>query len=406
MMKKRVLFVDDEPMVLHGLQRMLYACRHEWEMVFVESGAQALEAMALSPFDVIVADMRMPGMNGAELINEVKKRYPQTVRLILSGYSDDALVMQCMGTAHQFIAKPCNPVILKNALQRVSHVSGKLTDPELKKLVANLDRLPSLPVLYTEIMRKLKENHVTIRDIAAIVSRDIGMTAKILQLVNSAFFGLRQRVTNLDNAISFLGLDLIRNLCLTINIFDQYRNIDIPGGFVVTELWNHSLGTACLAQKICRIQNAGKVMEDDAFSAGLLHDAGRLILASNFPEQYRRTILLAGERHCDLFAAEQEVFHHSHCDLGGYLLELWGLPMPVVEAVLLHHEPGRNSASHFSPLSAVHVANVLVQAEAKPAGGIRSSVLDMDYLKSLNMENRVEVWRDVYEKSKTEQHNT
>ena len=105
--KTRILFVDDEPLVLQGLQRMLRPMRNEWEMAFVESGRRALEEMATLPFQVVVSDMRMPGMNGAQFLSHVQELYPRTVRLILSGHADKDLIMKCVGTAHQFLAKPC-----------------------------------------------------------------------------------------------------------------------------------------------------------------------------------------------------------------------------------------------------------------------------------------------------------
>jgi YesN/AraC family two-component response regulator len=166
---------------------MLHSVRNEWEMVFVDSGVNALEIMASTPFDVIVTDMRMPGMNGAELLNEVKNLYPQTMRLILSGYSDEDLILQSISATHQFIAKPCDPEILKSIVQRALDVSTTLFNPDIKKLIGRMERLPSLPALYTEIMNKLKDPDVMISDITTILSRDLGMTAKILQLVNSAF---------------------------------------------------------------------------------------------------------------------------------------------------------------------------------------------------------------------------
>jgi HD-like signal output (HDOD) protein len=181
-------------------------------------------------------------------------------------------------------------------------------------------------------------------------------------------------------------------LCLTINVFSQYKDIEIPGGFSAVKLWDHSLETAYWARKISSLENSQKSTADDAFTAGILHDIGRLILASNFPQQYRQVILVAKEANCDLYTAEHKVFGHTHCDAGGYLLGLWGLPVSVVEAVSFHHYPGQSSIKSFSPLIAVHVANVMVRSGSEESEGITSSTLDMDYLKTLKMGERIPVW--------------
>src|SRR5271168_4540910 len=125
-MKKRILFVDDDKFALNGMDRSLRSMRDEWEMEFVGGGNQALLRMDEAAFDVIVSDMRMPGMNGAELLNEVMKRHPKTVRLILSGYADHDLIMKCVGSTHQYLAKPCDAKTLKMTVQRAAHLEDSL----------------------------------------------------------------------------------------------------------------------------------------------------------------------------------------------------------------------------------------------------------------------------------------
>ena len=252
-MKKRIIFVDDEEMVLQGLKRMLRSCQAEWDMVFVDSGAKALEAMEEAPFDVVVADMRMPVMNGAELLYEVMKRYPLTVRLILSGHSDNELIFKAMASTHQYLAKPCDPDVLRSVLLRATDSVEILHNQELKMLIGQMKSLPSLPVLYNEIMAKLKNPDIQMSDITNVISRDLGMTAKILQLVNSAFFGSPYHVTDLNAAVSYLGLDIITSLFVSVHIFSEFRGLKIEG-FSMEDLWKHSLSTATLANKISKLE--------------------------------------------------------------------------------------------------------------------------------------------------------
>lgn len=394
-MKKSILFVDDEAYVLDGLQRMLRPMRNDWDMAFVNGGVEALEFMAGTPVDVVVADMRMPGMNGAELLNEVMKRHPQTVRLILSGHADKDLIMQCVGTTHQYLSKPCESETLKAAVLRASALGASLQNEHLKKLVGRMDRLPSLPSLYVEIVEKLRQQETMIEDVANVISRDIGMTAKILKLVNSAFFGLQQHISSLDDAVAYLGLNTIKTLVLCINAFSQYEGVKIPG-FTLESLWQHSMAVAALARKISRLESTDRNHAEEAFVSGMLHDTGRLILAANDTDSYQKALALAEEQAIPVFQAEESVFGANHASVGGYLLGLWGLPVPVVEAIALHHNPGESTVKVFCPLTAVHVADSLIQgANRALTETIPPAPMDVAYLEELGLADHIQNWNEV-----------
>lgn len=392
-MKAKILFVDDESNVLEGLRRMLRHMREEWEMEFVEGGRQALELMEQKPFDVVVADMRMPGMNGAELLNEVMKRHPTTVRFILSGHADQELIMKCIGSTHQYLSKPCDPEDLKSAVLRATSINSLARNERIKQLVSRMDRLPSIPSLYIEIIEKLQSMESSIDDVADIISKDMAMTAKILKLVNSAFFGLARRVSSPNEAVNYLGMDMIKSLVLAAHVFSQFEALGSVR-FHPEYLWNHSLETAATAKKIAKIEHGNCHFMDECFVAGMLHDSGKLVLASNFPQDYDRALERAESGECSYLDAEREVFEVDHAEIGGYLLSLWGLPEPVVEAIMLHHRPGQSFASKFTPLAAVHIANALVHEYEELSGdpfGVNG--LDPEFLKTLNLSDHLEQWR-------------
>jgi len=390
--KKRILFVDDEPLVLQGLQRMLRHLRTEWEMAFVDSGPKALALMEQTPFDVIVSDMRMPGMNGAELLNEVMKRHPKTVRFILSGHADKELILKCVGTTHQYLSKPCEPEALKAAILRAAALGASLDSERLKQLVARLERLPSIPSVYTEIVEKLQQPDVALEEIGAVIAKDIGMTANILKLVNSAFFGLRRQIVDPTEAVTYLGVETVKALVLSIHAFEQFKDVAIEG-FSLSSLWQHSLETAGLARAIAGAEQAEGKLRDESFVAGMLHDAGKVVLAANFTAQYAEAMRLARAGKTELMATEEQLFGANHADVGGYLLGLWGLPVPVVEAITLHHNPARSLNKEFTPLTAVHVANALVRARAPEAAELPGSQVDAHYLTELGLAGRLEAWK-------------
>jgi HD-like signal output (HDOD) protein len=398
---KKILFVDDEPLVLQGLQRMLRPLRQDWEMEFVDSGAKALERMAQAPFDVVVSDMKMPGMNGAELLAEVMKRHPKTVRLILSGHADKELILKCVGSTHQYLAKPCDPEALKATVQRASSLENSLRSEKLKDIVSRMGHLPSIPSLYVEIVEGLRNPEVSLEEVGAIIAKDMAMSAQILRLVNSAFFGLRRQVSSATEAVTYIGLDTIRSLVLSINAFSQFDNVAFQR-FSPQALWSHSLDTAALAKEIAQLEQADRKLVDEAFIAGLLHDTGKLVLASNYPEQYGQALDLMHTDRLEPSAAEQLIFGVTHADVGGYLLGLWGLPVPVVEVIALHHTPSASANKIFSPLTAVHAADALLQQQGKEDEPALPQI-DSRYLEELRLSDRLKVWRGCLPKPKSQE---
>ena len=391
-MKTQILFVDDEPMILAALERMLRSMRHEWEMEFVTSADEALSRMEKGSFDVVVSDMRMPGMNGAQLLAEVMKRHPHVVRLILSGYADQDLILQCVGSTHQYLAKPCDPEMLKATVRRAASVERALTDGALKDLLAQMDRLPAIPSLYVELVEALQEPETRLEDVGQIIAQDPAMTAKVLQLVNSAFFGLGREITTPAEAAAYLGLDTIKSLVLCIHAFCQYEGTDL-GQLSLDQLWRHSLSAGAVAKSIIHCEEGGRKLADEAFTAGLLHDTGKLVMAANFSKEYEEAMKLTKEGQLPLASAEQEVLGASHAEVGGYLLGLWGLPVPIVEAIALHHSPSRAFDRSLTPLTAVHVADAIVhEREANQIPAIASR-LDLDYLAETGFSNRVAEWQ-------------
>lgn len=388
-MKYNVLFVDDEALVLQGLQRMLHPLRAEWNMTFVESGARALKFMETHLVHVVVSDMRMPGMNGAELLGQVMQRYPQTIRLVLSGHADQDLILKCIGSTHQYLSKPCDPDSLRKTVARALALDAALKNEQIQKLMARMEFLPSIPTLYSELVELMQDPEVILDDVGRVIAKDLGMTAQILKLINSAFFGLRREISSPTEAVSYLGLDTIKSLVLSIHAFAEFQPHH-ASGFCPDALWNHSLAVAAAARALAKLETDDRKLIDEAFVGGLLHDAGKAALAFNFPREYSQVheAIELGSR--DLLAEEQKTFGVNHADVGGYLLGLWGLPTPVVEAIALHHEPGRSETASFSPLTAVHVANVLQKLPPDPVG---PGGLDANYLRRLSLEDRIPVWQ-------------
>jgi HD-like signal output (HDOD) protein/ActR/RegA family two-component response regulator len=391
--KMRVLFVDDEAMVLQMLRLATAAQRNEWETAFAQSGTEALELMAKQPFDVVVSDMRMPGMSGAQLLNETLRLHPATFRIILTGFVEQDEASKCIGSTHQFLSKPFELQTLRGVLSRANRVRELLRRHEVRTLVARNGSLPSIPELYFKILEALQAPDCPVERIAEIVKTDPAMTAKMLQLVNSAFFGFARQVANAEEAVMLLGTGRIRSLALTLHLFSVF-DFDPKDGFSIEQIWNHSLRVAQMAERIARQEEANEVVVDQAFTAGLLHDLGMLMLANDAQFNYTETLGRARRENRLLEDLEREVYQGSHAEIGAALLDLWSLPLGLVEAVLWHSAPSGAQQTSFSAVTAVSIANFLAQ-EANPESSWGPPCgLDIASLERLGLQERVEVWRE------------
>jgi len=393
-MKKRIIFVDDEPNVLQGLKRMLRPMRKEWEMTFAESGPNALEIMATQPFDVIVSDMRMPGMDGAELLSRVMTQFPDTVRIILSGQAEKEAMLRSIGPSHQYLSKPCDAETLKQTVLRASNLREILSGDRLS-FVSQMKNLPSLPEIYMELVDELKSDDPSLQFISRLIEKDMGMASKILQLVNSAYFGVRRHVSNIGLAVSMLGLENVRSLVLFTNIFSNVKIDKSKVNISLENVWKHSGAVGRISRDICKHEKLDKQTLENAMSAGLLHDCGIIVLAANVEKEYGEVIKLSNQKDIPLHEAELEVLGSTHAEVGAYLLGLWGLPDELVAAVAYHHNPQESLRQEMCTITAVHVANVIDKEITDPDINHRDKLLDTDYLDSIGVLDRLETWKEL-----------
>ena len=389
--KRRVLFVDDDPMLARVYAMVLQDQSLRWEGRSATSGNQALDMMARLPFDVVVADLRMPEMTGIELMAMVRKHYPRTSRIILSGIRDQAEIAHCLADTHQFIPKPVDLKTLRDSLARICSLDNLLLNEQLRALVGRFDTLPSFPALYMEVMNELAASDPSIVRIAKIVGQDPAMTAKMLHIVNSAAFGLPRLMSSPLEAVQYIGTGTVRSLVLSVHIFSSFdRKVK---GFSIDDFEEHALRCARLARALMESHRTETAAAEDAYIAGMLHDLGKLMLATSLPDCYQEATAYAVAHQLPLYAAETEVFGATHAGVGAYLLGLWGLPATIVEAVAFHHSPNRSDMLTFGPLAAVHLANVLDGEQSKHHRPMPASGFDADYLDALKVQDQLANWR-------------
>lgn len=360
---KTILFVDDEPNILRGLRRMLHPLKRQWTMHFAESGAQALEIMAEHQIQVLVTDMRMPGMNGYELLREVCLRHPQIIRIVLTGQPDKETYCELMTLSHYFLWKPVKYEDLKLLLDMIYDLDLQLHDPQLLQLLGGLTSLPSLPPLFHRLMTLLDNQSATSMQIAEVINQDIAMAAQILKLVNSSYFSLNRQIVTIQDAITYLGMDILRYLVLARHIFSSCHTRQCEA-FQLDQMWQHSLCTATLSRAIGEFISDDPTTGSSAYLGGLLHEIGKLVLIHHLPEQYKEIMrqCAEGRRQSEV---EMELLGTNHAIIGGYLTSLWGLPHNITEAITLHHSaPTAPEICRLSPvLEAVWHANRICRGD-------------------------------------------
>lgn len=360
----RVLFVDDERRVLVGLERMLFGLNRDWEILLADGGEAALSEFDRGPIDVVVTDMRMPGMDGAELLKRVQQRSPSTLRMLLSGHTETQAAMRALNVAQQFLSKPCEPQLLVDTIEGAVALRNLLADPAIGEVVGRIKRLPAAPHVFAKLNQALQDPNCDARQIGAILAEDPAMTAKVLHMANSAFFPSSSRaVTDLKTAVSRIGSTMIRNLVLAAEVFSQEA-----GRVDVEALQRQALLSSLIAARVA----AGRADADQAGIAGLLANVGLLLPQPEGDPAQR----------------------FGYAELGAYLLGVWGLPMAIVEAVAHHRQPQRASQREFGLAGIVHVAAALAGEDE----------IDLAYLERVRMAERLEDWRDKAERIRESSH--
>ncbi len=386
-MTKRILFVDDDRHILNALRRMLRPRRHEWEMRFASSSAEALELLEQGPTDVLVSDVRMAGGSGLELLARVHDQHPDVVRIILSGQPGEATSLGTDDHIQQYLTKPCDPETLRTTIERTFALRERISSPTIIRSVAGVNRLPPAPPAYRDLMLELQMGRGSAPQAAAIIARDPALTAKLLQVVNSAFVGVSRQISDPLDAVQLLGLRTVRALVMSAGTFAQV--IDTRFEALAEQVWRHSVLVGAAAAAIARAQRAETQLVEFALNAGLLHDVGKLVLAMRLSDDYVGRV---GEGAACTWEVEEEVYEVSHPAAAGYLLSVWGLSDPLIEVVVFHHRPRDFSGGSFVPLTAVHAGNALVH---RICGSGTHSEMDTVYLERWGLSHRIDEWDSV-----------
>jgi HD-like signal output (HDOD) protein/ActR/RegA family two-component response regulator len=373
--KRRVLFVDDEPSILEGLRNVLRSQRKEWDMVFALGGPTGLAELEKGHFDVVVSDMRMPIIDGASLLSKVKELQPDAVRLVLSGQTDAETVLKTVFVAHQFMSKPCEPDRLKALVKRSCDLQTLLLSDDLRKLAGDVSVLPAAPRVFFDLVKVLGNPKSSTTDAAKVVERDPALCAKILQVVNSAFFGLPRRVTSVEMAANYLGTIALRNLTLSMEAATSAREKSPLSAAKFQQYQLNVVLGAALARKYFK---SDRQSADDAFMAAMLRDMGWHLQASTMDTNGLLPAAIPG-----------------HAALGAYLLGIWGLPHAIIEAVAFHEHPDEFAHEHLELADVVHLTDRIAASVAPSPFESEVPTLCSAHLERMGLQvERVEALRE------------
>ena len=396
----RILLVADEPRDLALLKGLLTEAAPERGIHTASTTKDALVALEKEDFEVVFSDLNSGPEVGAQFLQEVWKQRPRTVRFLLArGLTPDLMVTCALGS-HHFLQKPLDALTLGSALARADAINQYVRNDRIQSLVSRMRTLPSRPSLYLDVMRELRSPTASAATVGELVEKDLAISTKLIQVVNSAFYGMAQQVTDPAAAVLLLGLETTASLVLSIEAFARFDKVK-PIYFSMDRVWRHSQSVAASAKRIAELMCNDPDVARNAFTAGLLHDIGKLALALNFEEQYQGALKLAEKQKLPPCDVEAQVFGATHAETGAYLLSVWGLPLPIVEAVARNHNPARSMDKHFSATTALHLAERLEYAEDAARNGMRDVVLDLDYPPDLQLAGRMEELKSIVRRNES-----
>lgn len=389
-MNRSILVVDEDLQALQTLQGLVQSMRPEWKMTFAQGGAEALEEVRKQPFHAVISSLTLPGSEPGQVFREIRELQPTALRIALTGPGETDAVIRSLTLVQQALGRTRDAgelIAMVESTERLGSVDG-----ELGNVLGRIGSLPTLPRLYRDLMRALEDDQTTPRRVGEILRQDIGMTARLLQLVNSPFFGLRRSVEDIHEAVHFLGLETIQALVLAEGVFEQIGEL-ATRRISLADIWKHSLDVARGARAIAAMEGLSRHVRAEAFLGGVLHDLGIVILAREFPERYDQVIEHSHTFGMPIVIAERSEFGASHQEVGAYLLGLWGIQSSVVTAVSCHHSPGRFSVLGLTSVMTIHLADVLCSHGQHFL--FEHLTMDEVAINSLDLRDRIPGWRQL-----------
>jgi HD-like signal output (HDOD) protein len=389
--KPSILFVANESDEVLALQSELSQSCPDWNVEFVSDSRAALARLVAGTYDVIFLDTRLSSGCALALLDTVWQTHPETLRFVCTRSPDQALTLKCVWNSHRLFTDPLTPESIRSATHRALELRGWQSDPAVQARVSRMRVFPAMPSLYFKVAKIIESPEATVEAVAQLIESDLAISTQLIRVVNSAYYGYEGKISRMHEAIQVLGFGAIKSLVLAVQAFAQMDGVK-PVYFSIEKVWRHGLAVAKWAREIAEFESNDPLLAEHAYTAGLLHDIGKVVFAANLNADYDAALTFAREKQISCVAAEAEILGATHAQIAAYLTALWGLPRAVVEAIGFHHAPDSSRDEAFSPLTAVYVANLFKNERASDGHSSITSPLALDYLNRVGVADKIELW--------------
>jgi len=364
----------------------------DWESLNCTNGKEGLEALENSSIAAILCCEKLPDMTGLEMLEKASGHYSDTIRLLFMSEVNPRVVRESSAYIDQHLSFSTQPEAVVKTLENSLNLRKLLINDQLRSTIDSIESLPSLPETYNKIVAELKSENVSIRNISELVSKDISITAKLLQMVNSAYFGLSTRVESVLHATNLLGLNTVQSIVLSAGVFDQFEAPKVKN-YSVESIYNRSIAVGAKARLLAHAFGLAPRYSEDALLSGMLHDIGKLVMLRDFSDEFAEIIEIAVSDSIPINIAQEKIMGTNDAAIGGYLLARWGLSDSIVEAVTLHYTPSNCPNPLLNALTAVHVAFAMDLDEEKNIRDDSVSSADKEYLKKIGIAEQMPSFR-------------
>lgn len=380
-MKTSILFIISDEDIIKEIVKNIVPLQNEFDVFFAETAERALQILANNKIDIVFSSPNIIMSTGSNVLNEIKRLFPEVIRFALASSLDNQQVVQVSPLVHQFIYPPYTTENFKDRIERTLNFQKILKNDKIEELIKNTTNLPTLPEIYIQIEQEVAKPDFSINKIANLIAKDINLTAKILQIVNSAYFGLQREISSINFALTYLGVNIIKSLIFYIHLFSNFK-VTSENKKYLERFWQHSLVVASNSYHLANKYLNEKFEIDSAYTAGVLHDVGKFVLLNTYTYP-QNVILLAEQKTFDNLEAEYEIYECTHAEIGAYLLGLWGFPPQIVEAVAYHHQPSSMNKNQLNFATIIHLADFLYYVPKLDVSHIKEIAFEKEIIDSI-----------------------
>jgi len=390
MTTRSILLANADPQVLVDITQLGAG----WETTSVATEADAMAQFEQRSFDALLVDFNLGSPDASELLNQTLEKHPETIRFLLAYEADLALVAARVLGSYHILPKPIDPASLKSRIEQgVEDLQPKQSESDPADGVSNS---PRIPPIYADVLKALESPSVTNEQVGDMIAMDEALTSEVLRLTHSAYLGLPRNLTDPVEAVESLGFETLKALVMALQFLAERSRLK-PGYLSLEQLWEHSVNVGQIARDLMLFETKDRTLAAQALAAGLLHDLGKVVLATNFDDLYGRVHSLARKQPVTLCDIEKEMFGANHGEIGACLVGMWNMPSAIVEATALHHEPPLGEHEQLTPLAAVHIANVL-EHQLRPGDQdmMVPPIINTYFLNELGLLERLPIWRAAF----------